>query len=294
MAETRTIQLRKGQYFAGFSRPFFITDGMIEQNLQGLGATNVVFHRRDNETPPVDPKTDPEHTDDWEEWISADYHGEPKSVQQPKLWAWAVSRPDPVADAPQAEPDEPGATLAIKPGRNVWVLGRTDRDAPSAADAQQTAGAWLSRLFGEPTLPPGQDIEGGATRYSLGSARPLDVSASQTRPALPAGKQTWTWEADQPEPLALNAERPWYVLADFDWRGPTRRLEEWPRRAVNQWGIPTDDPQALDWLLLEARWIGEPTRRDSTWTGDVVPTLPQLGSGFGLIALLAFLFWARK
>lgn len=86
-----TIRLSPGSvYYAGFSRPFFITDEMVRGHLEQLGASNVQFHKRDEETPPVDPTTDPEGSDEWDEWISADYLGEAKTVEEPKRWAWAV------------------------------------------------------------------------------------------------------------------------------------------------------------------------------------------------------------
>lgn len=190
------------------------------------------------------------------------------------------------------------STLAIKPGRNVWLLGRTDRDAPDAADVEQTAAAWLSRVFHETLeLQIGQKLPEGGTRFYTGAARPLDVHAvrpesAMDRPALPTGTDAWRFELDQPDDLALNAEKPWYVVADFDWRGPTLIVADWPRRVVNQWGVPTDDDQQLDWLLLSAHALGSATRPDSSASKDI---LPGLGSGFsGIALLLAVLYFARR
>jgi len=183
--------------------------------------------------------------------------------------------------------------LEVRPGRNVWVLGRTDRDGPSQSDAQETAGAWLARIWSVGFLPPGQTLPDGSTRYYLDAARPIDVLASQTRPALPEGQQAWHFETDQPDALALRAENPWYVLVDFDWRGPTKAFADWPKRSVNQFGFPSDDPAALDWLLLEARYVGKATRTDSTWREDVKPGI-ELGIG-GLAALaLLWLLGSRR
>jgi len=299
MAETRTINLRKGNYFAGFSRPFFVSDDMVRGHLEELGATQIAFHRRDNETPPVDPTTDPDHSDEWDEWISCRYEGPPTTVEENKLWAWAVVQPD-LDDAPRSK-------LAIRPGRNIWVLGRTDRDAPDTASAIETAAALLARVLSPQegnTFAPGVGVPGGpdgAVRYCFGPARPCDLNASQTRPMLPPSQEHWTFEADQPDALALNAEHPWYVLADFDWRGPTRVFEEWPQRAIDPFGIPIDLPHSLDWLLLEARTFGPATRPDrcSTW-GDafkervVDPVVPPLVFGSSALLLLAALWLLRK
>jgi hypothetical protein len=192
-------------------------------------------------------------------------------------------------------------TLQIRPGRNVWVLGRTDRDAPSQQDAEVSAAAWLARLFGESafTFEPGTSIpaeQGGGLRYALGAARPVDVRASQTRPALPGAGETWHFESDQPEALALRAEHPWYVLADFDWRGPSQVLERWPHRAINQWGLEVDEPLQLDWLLLEARALGTPAERpDAGFLDRALPSGPQVRQGLeGLVFLALLVLWSRK
>lgn len=177
--------------------------------------------------------------------------------------------------------------LTIRPGRNVWLFARTDRDAPTPATAAQTGAAYANRLLTGETILPVSSPRGpaGVQRYYLGAARPTDVTAHTARPALPEpalgppatpNPPPWRWrQEDQPEPFAIQASKPWYVLVDFDWRGPVTDLATWPHRAVNFFGLPTERNTELDWLLLEARHLGPATRPDSDWSGDVIETVKE-------------------
>lgn len=78
------------QYFAGYSRPFFIPQSMVRSHLEGLGASQIEFHDRDALPASVNPKTDPSYSDDWEEWVSMSYNGPRTTAEQSNLWAWAV------------------------------------------------------------------------------------------------------------------------------------------------------------------------------------------------------------
>lgn len=186
--------------------------------------------------------------------------------------------------------------LELRPGRNVWVWARTDRDAPSADDAIRSCVSVMSRILPDvvPGVvpPPSPRSPASFSRYFLGAARPLDVSASQTRPTSPPGH---TWDRNQlPELYAVAAERPWWVVADFDWRGPTYSVTDWPRRKVNALGVNVDDPLRLDWLLMTATHTGDATRPDGDWLDDVADTASDVASktaGVGLmLAALAALY----
>lgn len=196
--------------------------------------------------------------------------------------------------------------LTIRPGRNVWLFARTDRDGPSADTAAQTGAAFANRvLTGETLLPissPGGP-PGGVQRYYLGHARPLDVVALQERPPLPAPPPetttalalSWRWRhEEQPRPFAIKADVPWYVVVDFDWRGPVTEIDPWPTRAVGPLGIPVERDTELDWLLLEARFLGPATRPDGTWTGDVLKqakSTAESAAGWGtMLAVLALAY----
>lgn len=189
-------------------------------------------------------------------------------------------------------------TLAVYPGRNVWLWARTDRDAPSADDVIRSAGAMMVRTLplGVPVLPPASPDAPtkAASRYYVGPARPMDITPTQAdvRSTLPAAfTARWTWEA-QPEPMAVRAERTWYALVDFDWRGSTVTLDRWPRRAIDVFGFEVDRPQALDWLLIDARHVSaEPARPDSSLTQQITNAATDLGTkGLSVVVLLALAY----
>lgn len=189
--------------------------------------------------------------------------------------------------------------LEIRPGRNVWVWARTDADAPSKDDVIRSCCSVMSRILPDvvPGVVPPPSPKGppGGSRYFLGPARPLDITASQTRPAFPRGLAQWD-RNQLPELYSVQAQNPWWACCDFDWRGPTFPVDPWPRRKVNALGFPIDEPLRLDWLLMYAAHLGPATRPDSDWTGDVADTTVDVaqtaataGLGLAALALLVYL-----
>ena len=175
--------------------------------------------------------------------------------------------------------------VTISPGRNVWVLGRTDRDGADLPDVLQTAGGVLKRFLGgaSPTgtrgvfevLQSPQDDPHGA-RYVIGAARPVLVDAFQAdspdtaiaqQPTLPRSVLR-DYFADCPTFRTIAAARPWFVTVEFDWRAPTVSID-WPRRAVNFLGMPIDPKDGLDWLLLSAGHKGQAQESDTSLLGEV-------------------------
>lgn len=167
--------------------------------------------------------------------------------------------------------------VTIKPGRNAWLFARTDRDAVDRSEAIQTGGALLKRVLGNASplgsrsifevvqSPKGPSDVG---RFVIGAARPVLVTATQDdRPFLPVGDLAGRAE-DCKAIRAIKAERPWWVSVEFDWRGPDTVID-WPHRAVNALGFETDEPLALDWLLIEARHIGAAVEPDTSLGGEV-------------------------
>lgn len=169
---------------------------------------------------------------------------------------------------PNCENDQ----VEILPGRNTWLLARTDRDGAPLDDVLQSAGAVLMRFLGEAspigtrsifeTLQSPQSPE-GAARFIIGAARPVLVHAFQaqnerealaqlgTLPVGPNARQLARFEQCPQLRTIRVEERPWFVRVDFDWRAGRRDIP-WPRRAVNMLGFPTDVQHGLDWLLLGA------------------------------------------
>lgn len=169
---------------------------------------------------------------------------------------------------PNCEQDQ----VEILPGRNTWLLARTDRDGANVEDVLQTAGAALMRFLGDASpagtrsifevLQSPQSPPGGA-RFIIGAARPVLVHAFQaaderealaqlgTLPIGPNARQLARFEQCPTIRTIKVEDRPWFVRVDFDWRAGRRDID-WPRRAVNLLGFPTNDDHNLDWLLLGA------------------------------------------
>lgn len=176
-----------------------------------------------------------------------------------------------------------GNTVAIARGHNRWVLGRTDRDAPTHSDVLQTAGAFLHRVLTRAS-PEGQrgvfdvlPVPGSLeTRYVIGAARPVTIEALQPKnqsealdfTARPGGGKVLARFSDCAKPMALKADRPWIVLAEFDWRAPSKRIK-WPARKVDAFGLPEDDATSLDWMLMAATHSGPAKQSDTEWSTEV-------------------------
>lgn len=175
--------------------------------------------------------------------------------------------------------------ITIKPGRNVWLLARTDRDAADLAGVLDTTGAVLKRFLGRAS-PPGtrsvfevlqspKDTPHQA-RFVIGAARPVLVDAVQAsspekalseQPIIPSNVRTDTF-TDCPVVRTIAAQRPWFVCVEFDWRGQTTKID-WPRRAVNFLGMPFDTIHGNDWLLVSAGHLGKAKEADTDLLSEV-------------------------
>lgn len=189
--------------------------------------------------------------------------------------------------------------FTLGPGHHLWIWARTDRDAPTPDGVLDSAAALMARILDQrPGIMPGSSgallserRPDGVQRYALGAARPVDVSRLDQRPPpLPAATAIRVSAEDQDRPFAVKATRPIFVAVDFDWRGPVLQLAEWPRRKVNVFGFPVDDPMSLDWLLLDAYALGEAEREDP---GDRAPPIvpPHFLEGISAGVLLLGLAW---
>lgn len=105
-----SVHLEPGRFYAGVSLPFFITRAMVTHKLESLGFTNVSFHDRDQSASlAVDPqKSYPGYSDDWSEWIEADYSGPKKDLAFEKHWAWLLVVPTKTGGVPSAPPSKSG------------------------------------------------------------------------------------------------------------------------------------------------------------------------------------------
>jgi hypothetical protein len=165
--------------------------------------------------------------------------------------------------------------LLIRPGRNLWLLARTDKDAPTPADVVDTAGAFLLRALGRAS-PSGFDATeiikdpepppGALAAWYIGAARPaLVVYVGQQYPQNFREGQRLGRSMECDAVRLVQADRPWYLLVEFDWRGP-ETWASWPASKVSSLGIRSQDTRRtdLDWLAVEAFYQGPAELPDST------------------------------
>lgn len=91
-----TVHLEPGRFYAGVNLPFFISHGMVESQMKEYGLTNIEWFSRDDAAQKlaVDPaKQYPGASDDWNEWVQADYAGPKKDLDIAKHWAWLLVVP---------------------------------------------------------------------------------------------------------------------------------------------------------------------------------------------------------
>jgi len=175
--------------------------------------------------------------------------------------------------------------VTIQPGRNIWLLARTDRDAASKDTVLKTTGAVLKRFLGQNSPPGTRSIfetmrspqaSGHDARFVIGAARPVLVDAFQASapekaleemPTIPREERTDRFE-QCPVLRTVAAQRPWFVLVEFDWRGKRISID-WPRRAVGTFGIPFDSQNENDWLLLAAGFRGPPEEDETDLLDEV-------------------------
>lgn len=175
--------------------------------------------------------------------------------------------------------------VTISPGRNVWVLARTDRDAADLEDVLQTTGGVLKRFLGKASPSGTRSIfevlqspkdDPHQARFVIGAARPVladafqassPLAALEEQPKIPEGERT-DYFAQCPTPRSIAAQRPWFVTVEFDWRGKTTRID-WPRRAINFLGIPHDTDHGNDWLLIAAGHQGHAQESDTDLLSEV-------------------------
>lgn len=168
--------------------------------------------------------------------------------------------------------------LLVMPGRNLWILARTDRDAPTPEDVTNTAGAFLLRVLGYAS-PSGYDRTeiiqdpdppaGSLAAWFIGAARPTLVTrVSQTYPVnvVPEDARRLGRSIECQAVRLIKADRSWYVVVEFDWRGPQTFIS-WPASKVSALGIRSQDTRNatdLDWLVVEAWHRGAAKLPDST------------------------------
>lgn len=144
------------KYWAGASRPFYISQGTVSSYLRGKGFSNVVWHERSEALPAtVTPRSDPTYDDDWDEWVSADYNGPAGSISPPTSIPWLIVHLPSVAQT---------ATTTAKPSTTTVSVPSWVTSSIQAGQAAAAAGA-------------------AAAAAAAGVANPSAVSSGQAVPA---------------------------------------------------------------------------------------------------------------
>lgn len=129
-------------YYAGASRPFFISQSTVSSYLRGKGLSNVVWHKRSEALPSnVTPRSDPNYDDDWDEWVSAEYNGQASSVSPPVSIPWLIVHLPSVAQQSTPTTTRPPASTAGVPS---WVTSSAQAGYAAAQAAAQAAAAAAS------------------------------------------------------------------------------------------------------------------------------------------------------
>jgi hypothetical protein len=207
--------------------------------------------------------------------------------------------------------------LALVPGRQVWVIGRTDRDGASTAEVSRMVAGFLQHSFRDVSGgPPGSganevfstEKKNAPLEWRVSAARPvrlvgvpsqsvavLETALTTAYPSPSGGRVIARREDLDPLPL-LVANKPWYLALELWWRGPPATIP-WPCLQVTWAGTRQRDYTEADWLLLRSfvpagtstdpgdeTW-GEATEANVHQTVDEVKK--QLSVGLMVAAVLA-------
>jgi hypothetical protein len=187
-------------------------------------------------------------------------------------------------------------TLRLVPGRQQWLIARTDRDGASAAEVADMVAGFLQFTFrdvqgDQPGSSPEEVFPTGNHTWRVSAARPviLLLTPSQTEP--PVSGSIIARREDLEELPLLNASRPWYLVVELWWRGPAASIP-WPALQVTWAGTRQRDYTEADWLLL--RSFVPPTEAtdpgDDSWSGATSAAIGEglrvLKSGLSTAALV--------
>jgi hypothetical protein len=168
--------------------------------------------------------------------------------------------------------DDP--TLPLVPGRQVWIVGRTDRDGASVAEVSRMVAGFLQYSFRNVSGgPPGSGANelfatsSDPPEWRVSAARPVRLlvpptqslpemeslladAIASSKPSGDDGHSVARREELDPLPI-LVASRPWYLALELWWRGPAATIP-WPCLQVTWAGTRQRDYSEADWLLLRS------------------------------------------
>lgn len=124
------------KYWAGANRPWYVGQGMVTDYLKGKGFANVQWHKRAESLPAdIDPRASTTYSDDWDEWVSADYQGPLGSLSPPVDLPWYIVH----LPSYQTAGVPSWVTSSQQAGAGALAAGQAALAASQAAAARQAA-----------------------------------------------------------------------------------------------------------------------------------------------------------
>jgi hypothetical protein len=170
------------KYWAGANRPWYVGQGMVTDYLRGKGFANVQWHKRADALPTdIDPRASTTYSDDWDEWVSADYQGAIGSLSPPVDLPWYIvhlpsyqaAKPPVASTSASAVPS--WVTSSQQAGAGALAAGQAASQAAFAAS--QAAAARKAALSSQATAPAASSAgrtsggnNAGAVVFAAGTA----------------------------------------------------------------------------------------------------------------------------
>ena len=162
--------------------------------------------------------------------------------------------------------------IAIRKGRNVWRMLRTDRDGASAAEIPQMAAAAVRYVIrgldaaGSERGPLHELTSTGPREWRFGWVRPLRVLSVKHEPQPVRGTVLADRQRTVPRTVpSVRGQKPWYILLEFWWRAPDA-LIDYPGFREGLFGR-SYELNGADWVLDYAVHVREgKDPGDKTWS----------------------------
>lgn len=131
------------RWFAGVDLPFWLLRSAVTSGASDMGFRDIRWHTRD-EPVPIDPKADPQYSDEWNEWAEGVYVGPERDHVLPWSIPWLGYR-NPEAAVPAQVQPPPELTLEQK----AMVLARTALESRDPGSIRVAAAMLSAQGFRE-------------------------------------------------------------------------------------------------------------------------------------------------
>jgi hypothetical protein len=153
-------------WYAGLDLPFYLPRSSVSSGAQDMGFRNIVWHDRDGAAPPVNPRSDPQYSDDWDEWAEGVYVGPERDHTIPWEVPWLAFENPPQPAIPQPAP------VASPMSLDDRVRGIVRVALESGDPASMRAAARLMSAQGFPQLAADLERQAEQTEAAAHAAAP--------------------------------------------------------------------------------------------------------------------------